>query len=299
MGDQIFGIALKRRIKTQNKTGKRGRDKWVRDFRAPNETDDNSAVILARLNDKLVEWGMLDYVPKESIWSNGRGSRVNDPGLYGAKYWRDLFNNRQLLCHGTAVEVFHELLAATARKSPLDGLQSASFIYLALAIDRMIDYDSRYSTWDWTTGRVRHVFVRHEFSFKWTYAEMAPLVTSTGFEWTLDQTADCIEELVSYTSGISTRSKDLLSPLEYDLKYSAPLTITCKSATSLDHISDAFVDVIVIDPPYYDNVMYSELSDFFYVWLKRTAGYVIPDLCKRGKSVGVCPVQAGRNRPLT
>src|SRR3954447_21095421 len=59
------------------------------------------------------------------------------------------------------------------------------------------------------------------------------------------------------------------------------LTITCKSADMLNHIEDAGVDVVVMDPPYYDNVMYAELSDFFYVWLKRTAGHVVPELFTR------------------
>src|SRR3546814_15992381 len=47
------------------------------------------------------------------------------------------------------------------------------------------------------------------------------------------------------------------------------------------HIADATVDVVAMDPPYYDNVMYAELSDFFYVWLKRTAGRVVPELFTR------------------
>jgi adenine-specific DNA methylase len=50
---------------------------------------------------------------------------------------------------------------------------------------------------------------------------------------------------------------------------------------SLDHISENSIDVVVMDPPYYDNVMYAEQSDFFYVWLKRTAGYVEPGLFRR------------------
>ena len=50
---------------------------------------------------------------------------------------------------------------------------------------------------------------------------------------------------------------------------------------SLDHIEDSSVDAVVMDPPYYDNVMYAELSDFFYVWLKRTAGQVFPELFRR------------------
>ena len=50
----------------------------------------------------------------------------------------------------------------------------------------------------------------------------------------------------------------------------------CGSADTLD-LTDDSVDCVVIDPPYYDNVMYAELSDFFYVWLKRTAGLLFPE----------------------
>src|SRR3954462_4190578 len=59
------------------------------------------------------------------------------------------------------------------------------------------------------------------------------------------------------------------------------MTITCKPGDMLDHIEDASVDVVVMDPAYYDNVMYAELSDFFYVWLKRTAGHIVPELFTR------------------
>ncbi len=60
-----------------------------------------------------------------------------------------------------------------------------------------------------------------------------------------------------------------------------PVIVSCKSGDNLDHVADGSIDVIVMDPPYYDNVMYAELSDFFYVWLKRTAGYVYPLLFRR------------------
>lgn len=58
------------------------------------------------------------------------------------------------------------------------------------------------------------------------------------------------------------------------------MTISCKSGDNLDHLADESVDAVVMDPPYYDNVMYAELSDFFYVWLKRTAGYIDADMAK-------------------
>jgi len=57
--------------------------------------------------------------------------------------------------------------------------------------------------------------------------------------------------------------------------------VTCSPGDTLSHIDSGSVDVIVMDPPYYDNVMYAELSDFFYVWLKRTAGQVVPELFTR------------------
>src|SRR5690606_1888173 len=60
-----------------------------------------------------------------------------------------------------------------------------------------------------------------------------------------------------------------------------PVVVTCASADSPDHVADESVDVVVMNPPYYDNVMYAELSDFFYVWLKRTAGRVYPELFRR------------------
>ena len=59
------------------------------------------------------------------------------------------------------------------------------------------------------------------------------------------------------------------------------VVVTCKPGQSLDHIADDSVDAVVMDPPYADNVMYAELSDFFYVWLKRTAGYVYPEFFDR------------------
>lgn len=61
----------------------------------------------------------------------------------------------------------------------------------------------------------------------------------------------------------------------------AEITITNESGDNLYYLDDKSIDAVVFDPPYYDNVMYAELSDFFYVWLKRTAGYLYPELFTR------------------
>ena len=97
------------------------------------------------------------------------------------------------------------------------------------------------------------------------------------------KTAKCIRELITMVRpGGAPGARGLLDAAEARTPPEPPpVTITCKSGDNLDHIDDGSVDVVVMDPPYYDNVMYAELSDFFYVWLKRTAGHVFPELFRR------------------
>ncbi len=111
---------------------------------------------------------------------------------------------------------------------------------------------------------------------------MAPLIVGLGYDWAIGQTAKCIDELVALVRPGAVGDNDDLFVGAGATGYAAPsITISCKPGDSLDHIEDASIDVVVMDPPYYDNVMYAELSDFFYVWLKRTAGHVFPELFRR------------------
>ena len=280
MGEQLFTVVYKKRVEKILKSGKRGKDKWVRGYRSPRPEDDNSAEIQARLAEKLPEWEALDMVPSETIPD---GNKTTEPQRYGMNVWRDLFSPRQLLCHGTSVEVFREMLAADRTEGKLNEVRKAAYGYLALALDTVLDYNNRASYWDTSTGRgIRHIFNRHDFAFVWSYAEMAPLVSGVGYDWAIDKTAKCIHELVALIhpeadSKIGNLFDDA-NPAEYT---PPPVSITCKPGDSLDHIEDGSIDVVVMDPPYYDNVMYAELSDFFYVWLKRTAGHVFPELFRR------------------
>lgn len=275
MGEQLFAIVFKRRIATTTKAGKAGRDKWQRGYRAPRPEDDNSAAIAARLAEKMDEWEALDIVPSEAFPADTNDSR---PIQYGMPLWRDLFSPRQLLGHGTAVEVYRELLAEREAAGVLDEVTKAAFIYLALAMDKMCDYNSRMCRWHGTREVMVNTFDRHDFSFKWSYAEMAPLIAGLGYDWVFGQVGKCIAELVDLARPDTRHEGQLLRP---ETVTPPQVTITCKPGEALDHIDDASVDVVVMDPPYYDNVMYAELSDFFYVWLKRTAGHVVPELFTR------------------
>ena len=275
MGEQLFAVVYKRRIATKTKAGKAGRDKWERGYRAPRLQDDNSAEIADRLAAKMEEWQALDFVPSEAFPPNSNDTR---PIQYGMPLWRDLFSPRQLFGHCTAVEVFRELLAERESAGALDDVTRAAFVYLAIAMDKITDYNSRMCRWHGTREVMVNTFDRHDFSFKWSYAEMAPLVAGLGYDWVIAAVGKCIEDLVGLARPDTKHNGQLLRPAPM----SPPrITISCKPGEALDHIEDASVDVVVMDPPYYDNVMYAELSDFFYVWLKRTAGYVVPELFTR------------------
>jgi len=297
MGEQLYAVVFKRKIVTGKTKAGIEKVKWVRGFRAPCQTDDNTADIAERVADKIPEWVANDIVPNEELdpLSNyDRGHR-----LYGVYRWAEMFSPRQLLCHGTSVEVYRELLEADRSAGALSDLRRAAYIYLALGLDTLLNYGNRSCRWDVVTERVRSIFDRHGFALCWSYSEMAFLVAGPGYDWTIEKTAKCIEELVGLvrpdeaaaakvaaaTAKRTAKGAELFSvPLDVspDATYAPPpVTITCKSGDHLDHIPDNSIDLVVMDPPYYDNVMYAELSDFFYVWLKRTAGYVEPSLFRR------------------
>ena len=274
MGDRLFAVAFKEKVEYRTKGGHL-RHKWVRRFRAPRPSDDNQDYVRACLAEKMDDWAALDIVPNEAIPD---GNKTKEPQRYGMPLWRDLFSPRQLLCHGLSVEVFRELWEAD-REEGMTDLRRTAYAYLAVAIDKVVSYNSRMCLWDPMTCRIRNVFDRHDFSFKWSYGEMAPFITGAGYEWAIRQTGKSIKELGVLINSHTTDANALFVGQDSSLPPSPQ--ITCASADRLDHLDDASVDAIVMDPPYYDNVMYAELSDFFYVWLKRTAGRVFPELFRR------------------
>ena len=89
-------------------------------------------------------------------------------------------------------------------------------------------------------------------------------------DWVVEQTGKSLDELISLAGPENDRS------LFNAKAENGAVRITLGPADAME-LEEASIDCVVIDPPYYDNVTYSELSDFFYVWLKRTAGLLFPD----------------------
>src|SRR5271157_1607013 len=270
MGEQIYAIVYKETVKTG--TTKAGKDKFkaVRGFRAPRPEDDVSARVNATLEAKMPEWEARGIVPGEDIRP---GQKTDEPRRSGMYRWLDMFSPRQLLGHCTSVEVFHDLVEEIrgSQSGDVSTLDKAALAYLAIALDKMLNYNSRMSVWMSTREVVANTFNRHDFAFCWSHAEMAPTITGLGYDWAIKQTGKALEELIEL-SGTSDQRSPLLS---IDGR-NAEVRIAHGSADTLDLIGGS-VDCVVMDPPYYDNVMYAELSDFFYVWLKRTAGLLFPE----------------------
>jgi putative DNA methylase len=278
MGEQLFAIVYKERVVTKTKTG-RTKEKWIRGYRTPRPEDDNAEDIKRLLEKKKIAWEALDILPTEQIGPQHPKYRLD---RYGILNWIEVFSPRQLLCHGTSVEVFREMLDQEKVKG-LDEATKAAFVYLSFALDKLLNWNSRLSSWNVEAQRLRSTFDRHDFAIKWSFGEMAPLISGLGYEWTTNAIGKCIKELVELTRPDDSKTNKQPSTKKQTNLFNAvsyvppPVVITCTSGDNLDQIEKGSVDAIIMDPPYYDNVMYAELSDFFYVWLKRTAGYVFPE----------------------
>jgi adenine-specific DNA methylase len=281
MGEQLYAVAFKRKVVTGiTKSGKQ-RVRWERGFRSPRVDDDNSEYIHQRLLEKLPEWEALGTLPTEGFpveTNYDRGHR-----MYGMYKWTDMFSPRQLLCHGISVETYREMFEADQRERNLSELRKAAYIYLALSLDKLLDYNSRMTKWHSKREVIVNTFGQHNFAFCWSYPEMAALVVGSGYEWAMEKTGKCVKELCALVRHEDGNARvPTLPGLRPENSYEPPPTvISCKSADALEHVQDSSVDIVVMDPPYYDNVMYAELSDYFYVWLKRTAGCVVPELFRQ------------------
>lgn len=204
----------------------------------------------------MTEWGM-DPVPDEPT-PEGKGSgaeRAFSVRNYAMNTWGDLFNSRQKL----ALITFAEKVRQAYREMLAEGYDTeyarAVASYLVMGIDRLATHACVLTRWRSDALSFERAFDRQALQMVWDYGEVNPFSDSRG-QWNLEP---------------------MLEVLEYVSKTPHTATLAQSSATSLPYPDNHF-DAAVTDPPYYDNVPYSYLSDFFYVWLKRMVGEIYPEL---------------------
>lgn len=209
-----------------------------------------------------------DFKPnlKISHWP-GRTNVVE----YGMENFGDLFTERQLLALSTFSDLVAEArtqIESDAGRAGLDtnplGLRNgghgaiayseAVSIYSALAITKMADRGSTICSWDSSRSSLRNTFGRQAIPMTWDFAEGNPFSGATGsWEPCVEWTWKAIEKFVPSMHG----------------------SIAQHDAQSVDYPPNV---VVSTDPPYYDNIGYADLADFFYIWMRAVAGPVYPEI---------------------
>ena len=274
MGHRLYCVIYRDRWRGKNKDGTESkRETTCRVFAEPKERhfagDAHVAVEMTRLQP---QWNPDDILPTEALPD---GNKTKDAIYYGMPEWRNLFSQRQLLAHGYCVQAFRECVDADQDAGKLDDRRKAAWGYVALAFDKMINRNSLLTRWNERRATVESTFDSHDFGFKWSYAEMiAGGPHGYGLSWAIGDVADSLSDMLGM-AGHTNNAGQLIDETASD-SVATPAEVIRGDARDLP-LDDASVDCIVFDPPYEENVCYAELSDFFYVWLKRTAGYVFPD----------------------
>ena len=276
LGHQLYCIIYRDSWYPLTKSGRpTKRPKTARGFRIPKETDFNNAEVTTKLQEIEESWEDRNILPKEDVQMGDKTKTLFD---YGMPRWRDVFSPRQLLAHGYCVQAFKELVDEDKSQNQLTDVRRAAWSYVALAMDKLINRNSLLSRWNSIRQTVEATFDSHDFGMKWSYSEMAVAIEGLGLEWSLSELSECIKQLVElagYKEPAAQPSQ--LIPTEVGKHQTAPPSeIRVGPGQDLD-LPDESIDTIVFDPPFHNNVNYAELSDFFYVWLKRTAGYVLED----------------------
>ena len=196
--------------------------------------------------------------------------RVN-VSLYGFDSITDLFTNRQL----TALTTFSQLIKEAQQQAEADALEAgwkddktplnkggagalaysqAISVYLAFLIDKLSDYHSSLCSWHTSGEKMSHTFTRQAIAMTWNYTEGNPFSMSSGcFDSMLEWVTKCLQFFSAEAFG---------------------------EAKQWNAQSDCGLRQIMIstDPPYYDSVNYSDLSDYFYIWLRQSLRFVYPEL---------------------
>lgn len=209
------------------------------------------------------------WKPDVRFFAEALGFRI---GNYGMSQWSDLFTNRQLITLTTFADLIFNARDLAKRDATAGGwpnddrgidtggtgasaYSEAISVYLGCVLSRLASYNNCFSMWNMKGGSVAQIFGRQAISMSWDFIEINPLAKMSG-NWAggVEWVSDVLDQLNS-TFACSAEQQDATS-------LARPLTPR----------------VFSTDPPYYDNIGYADLSDFFYVWLRHVLKPVYPSL---------------------
>lgn len=227
-----------------------------KDYHAPHEPDLAAMPSAEKYLENLERnhAGHLSLVPNErcrgTFASNAQGA------TYGFFTFRDYFNSRQLATLAT----YHTLMLEVRSQIMNDSQGDSSYAhaiatYIGLALSRLLDFASTLCWWRPDTQTTRGLFARQAIPMTWDYVEVNLFGPLVNFETAIGWVTDSLATLPANTQSGKSAQLDATEAL---MSIDAPLIVT--------------------DPPYYNNISYADLSDFFYVWLRRSVGELYPDL---------------------
>ena len=190
-------------------------------------------------------------LPTEPTPKGGSGaSRAFSVDGYGLDQWRKLFTPRQLVGIAGLLKATRRLQAELDHHAYPQDISMAIAALIATVLDRITDRGSALCSWTVGYDQIRNTFVRFALPMNWDFAETSVLAEASGGY------PGGIEWLALYIEHAAKFAQDAPEP-----------TVIRSSATQA---ASGEFDVVVTDPPYYDAIPYSDLMDFFYVWLRRT-----------------------------
>ncbi|MGI8605365.1 MAG: DUF1156 domain-containing protein [Verrucomicrobiales bacterium] len=202
--------------------------------------------------------GTLSFLPDEPIPDKNAHRAVGSQlPLYGFKTWGDLFSSRQKLAITTLQRVTRKVYAKLSDQHNDEQFARAVFLLLAFAVDKQADYSSSLCRWvskgEFIAGTLAG---EKKFPMMSDFAESNPVGPGSG-SW--DNQIDWIARFVEREASSFSHTGNV-----------------CQASADETALPSDAAAAMITDPPYYDSVPYADLSDYFYVWLKRTVHGIEP-----------------------